>query len=81
MAITSLSGLGAMWNKSHKDNRAKIKPKKTVAKVKKCPKCGNELRNVPNTNVWLCDFVDLKDEVLNGKEVQVFSKCNFQVFD
>lgn len=35
-------------------------------KVHKCPNCGNELRKVGNTNVYVCDY---------GTPVQVLTKC------
>lgn len=44
-------------------------------KVHKCPNCGNELRKVGNTNVYICDYSILEDNELNGTPVQVFTKC------
>lgn len=51
----------------------KVKEKK---EVRKCKNCGQPLRNLPGTNVWMCDFVDLRDEKLPDEtEVQVFTRC------
>lgn len=52
----------------------KIKGEKK--ETRKCKKCGQPLRHVPGTNVWMCDFVSLEDAKLPDEtEVQVFTKC------
>lgn len=44
--------------------------------TRKCKKCGRALRNVPGTNVWMCDTVSLGTEKLSDeREVQVFTEC------
>lgn len=58
-----------------------IKPKTTKTEVEyKCPKCGDAMRNVAGTNVYMCDHVDLADAELKGKPVQVFTKCKTVVY-
>lgn len=44
-----------------------------------CPNCGNEMRNVPGTNVWFCDWATLADEKIDDREVQVFTACGNRV--
>lgn len=44
-----------------------------------CPNCGNEMRNVPGTNVWFCDWATLADEKIDDYEVQVFTACGNSV--
>lgn len=44
-------------------------------KVHKCPNCGNELRKVGNTNVYVCDYGTLEDADLKETPVQVLTKC------
>lgn len=64
--FTSFKDLGAAM---------KIKDKVRIETCK-CKKCGQPLRNVPGTNVWMCDFVNLEDAKLPDEtEVQVFTKC------
>ena len=43
-----------------------IKVPQNVEKERKCSNCGNPLRKVGNTNVYICDY---------GTPVQVFTKC------
>ena len=44
-----------------------------------CPNCGNEMRNVPGTNVWLCEWAALTEEDFGGEKVQVFTTCGNRV--
>ncbi len=46
-----------------------------VEKERKCSNCGNQLRKIGNTNVYICDYSILEDNELNGTPVQVFTKC------
>lgn len=58
-----------------------IVPKATKSEApRKCPKCGDPMKHVAGTNVYLCEHVDLADEVLKGKPVQVIRKCGNRVF-
>lgn len=57
-----------------------VKVKTPKAKVHKCSFCGEPLRQVQGTNVWVCDNpMVIRDAKLkiNGKEtdVQVFGPC------
>lgn len=53
-----------------------IKSRKThVEHALKCGVCGSPMREIPGTNVWVCDTHKLSIESLpDGKEVQVFDK-------
>ena len=57
--------------------RVKKKPVKEPTLT--CPDCGNEMRNVPGTNVWFCDWATLADEKIDDCEVQVFTACGNHV--
>ena len=58
-----------------------IVPKATKGEpVRKCPKCGNVMRHVGNTNVYMCDHVDFADAELKGKPCQVFTRCKTVVY-
>lgn len=57
-----------------------IKVKEIKEPTRKCPKCGDPMRHVGNTNVYMCDHVDFKDEELHGESVQVFTRCKTVVF-
>lgn len=46
-----------------------------MEKERKCSNCGNPLRKIGNTNVYICDYSILEDNELNGTPVQVFTKC------
>jgi uncharacterized protein with PIN domain len=74
MTFNSFQALG-------KEMGVKAPKEKKQEEVKKCPNCGNPLRKVRNSNVYLCDFSTLKDEKLNNKDVQVFTKCGFTLFE
>ena len=55
----------------------------TVEKIKEkeCPNCGNTLRHIEGTNVWICDWAKLEDMVTkDGANVQVFTTCGNMVF-
>lgn len=52
-----------------------IKVPQNVEKERKCSNCGNELRKVGNTNVYVCDYGTLEDTDLKGTPVQVLTKC------
>lgn len=53
-----------------------IKPKATKTETeRKCPKCGDVMRNVTGTNVYVCEHVDFADAKLGEMPVQVFTKC------
>jgi len=52
-----------------------FKAPKVKEKEHKCPNCGNELRKVGNTNVYVCDYGTLEDADLKGTPVQVLTKC------
>ncbi len=52
-----------------------IKVKVIKEPVRKCPKCGNPMRRVGNSNVYVCDHVDIRDEERHGEPVQVFTSC------
>lgn len=54
--------------------RAKSEP------ARKCPKCGSVMRHVEDTNVYMCDHVDLVDEELKGEPCQVFTRCKTVVY-
>lgn len=57
-------------------------PKAAKEKERKCEKCGNPLRHVAGTNVWMCDFAALEDkEVGTNKTIQVFTRCRNTVID
>ena len=47
---------------------------------RKCPKCGDPMKHIAGTNVYLCEHVDLVDEELKGESVQVIRKCGNRVF-
>lgn len=76
--IDSFKKLGMLWNIKHADPAAKVripKPRKEVNR--KCKNCGKPMRNIPGTNVWMCDFATMSDEKTpNGKDCQVFTRCN-----
>lgn len=58
----------------------KIKKKAAQELTMACPNCGNEMRNVPGTNVWLCEWASLADETTkDGTAVQVFTRCENRV--
>jgi hypothetical protein len=57
----------------------KVKRKAVNEPSMTCPDCGNEMRNVPGTNVWFCDWATLADEKINDCEVQVFTACGNRV--
>lgn len=59
-----------------------IKVPQNVEKERKCSNCGNPLRKIGNTNVYICDYSILEDNELNGTPVQVFTKCGaFELSD
>lgn len=43
-----------------------IKVPQNVEKERKCSNCGNPLRKIGNTNVYICDYSILEDNELNG---------------
>ena len=58
-----------------------IKPKRAKKEsARKCPKCGDPMRHVEGTNVYMCEHVDLTDDELNGNPVQVFTRCGNVVY-
>jgi len=57
-----------------------IKVKAIKEPARKCPKCGDAMRHVEGTNVFMCDHVDLKDEELHGEPVQVFTRCRNVIY-
>ena len=57
----------------------KVKPVVKKEKERLCPKCGNEMRNVPGTNVWFCDWATLEDQSFYEDTVQVFTPCGNRV--
>ena len=64
--FNSFKDLGAAMN---------IKSKEKT-ETRKCKNCGQPLRQVPGTNVWMCDYSVMEDQELkDGTQVQVFSKC------
>lgn len=68
--------------KSFKDLGTAMRIKnREKTEARKCKKCGQPLRNVAGTNVWMCGFVNLEDAKLpDNTEVQVFTKCGNVVF-
>ena len=58
----------------------KVKKVAKKEQTQTCPKCGNELRNIPGTNVWMCDWATLEDKTTkDGADVQVFTACGNRV--
>lgn len=52
----------------------KVKQKKeTPAEEKLCPICGNPLRGIAGTNVWVCDWAVMEEK----EDAQVFTRCNY----
>ena len=42
-----------------------------------CPKCGETMRLMPGTNIYVCGKTELNDAKLpDGRDCQVFSKCD-----
>ena len=61
-----------------------FKVKKQVVKkeaTRKCPECGNDLRHIEGTNVWVCDMFLLEEKELKGTPVQVFKACGQRVLE
>ncbi len=52
-----------------------FKTPKIKEKEHKCPDCGNPMDHIAGSNVFACPFSKLEERELNGKPVQVFSKC------
>lgn len=50
-------------------------PKEKQKEVRKCPDCGQELRHIQGTNVWVCDWATMEDKTKNEQDVQVFTRC------
>lgn len=58
----------------------KMKKVAKKEKPKTCPNCENEMRQVPGTNVWFCDWAKLEDkQTKDGTDVQVFTACGNRV--
>ena len=58
-----------------------IKAKAVKTKAMKCPKCGDAMRNVAGTNVFMCDHVDFIETMTPDKKpCQVFTKCKNVVY-
>ena len=57
-----------------KVKRAKSEP------ARKCPKCGDTMRQLDGTNVYVCDHVDFADAKLGERPVMVFTKCKTVIF-
>ena len=54
-----------------------VKPEKVL----KCPKCGDPMRHISGTNIWLCEHVGLEDDVTpEGVQCQVIRRCGDRVF-
>ena len=49
--------------------------------IRECPGCGNKMRHIEGTNVWLCDMFLLEENELKGTPVQVFRPCGERVFE
>lgn len=49
---------------------------------RKCKNCGNPLRHISGTNVYVCDYASMEDvELAKGTNVQVFTRCGAQVIE
>ena len=57
-----------------------VKVKAIKEPARKCPKCGDVMRRVGDTNVYMCDHVDFKEEELRGNPVQVFTRCRNVIY-
>ena len=67
--FTSFQELGkALRVKSHNTARKQAD--------RKCPVCGEDMTFHEGTNVWTCGNPYIRDDVLNGIDVQVFGICN-----
>ena len=56
-----------------------VKETKTE-RSRKCPKCGDPMKHIAGTNVYLCEHIDLVDEEFKGKPVQVIRPCGNRVY-
>lgn len=69
---------------SFKDMAIALGKKPSRAKTPKdrnCPICGEKLTFHPDTNVWTCGNPYIRDDVVNGVEVQVFGTCGYFSLD
>lgn len=51
-------------------------------KPRNCKNCGQPLRHINGTNVYVCDYANVEDkEFHNGTQVQVFTRCGNKEID
>ena len=50
-----------------------------IEPARKCPKCGDTMKHVGNTNLYICEHVELVNDELKGKPVQVIRKCGNKI--
>lgn len=73
MVVTSLSGLGVAWNKTHPTQKIAATAAKSE-KPRKCRICGAEMEHIAGSNVYVCHgmkTVPDKDSEVEGATKEV----------
>ena len=72
ITVTNLKDRGAAYNKLHKKKVAA--PKETESDpVRKCFKCGGEMKRIPGTNVYACQGEHMYKNPKTEKEEPCFA--------